>query len=185
MAIVTLPEVKQQLNITSSVHDAELTFYIDAAERIIEEITGRSVTTRSYSEEREFDCAANRVFLWNRPLVSLTSVTSVLPGTAVYNVSDIHINYLDGELSVQYGNLFHGRLIFVYNAGTANVPANYQYAARLQVQFMWQSQRGSSGPPVAGGLGTPTMPGNTTKILGFTVPFGVLDALGSHPPVVA
>lgn len=183
MAIITLAEAKLQLNITSSTHDTEIQTYIDATERMVEEITGRIITPRSFTEDHLLTGSPDSIFLWRRPIQTLTSITAI-GTTTTYSVSDVHINSIVGELRTLRGPGFAGRLVIVYTAGMSSIPVNYNLAARIIVQHLWQTQRGTSGPVLAGGLEMGYQSGNGVRSFGFAVPNRALELLGSRSPVV-
>lgn len=182
MPLMTLADAKLQLNITSSTHDVELQSYVDAVEAVVEEITGKVASEKAFTEELAGFAGRSCLFLANKPVKEIVSITDVAPGTTVYNLANVHVNGPDGEISGVY---FSDRFIITYHAGMTTIPPNYNLAARIILQHIWLTQRGDSGNVSMGGLDYPGQPGGGLKVFGFSVPNAALDLLGSRGVVVS
>lgn len=161
--IVSLADVKQQLNMTSTDDDEELRIYIEAATGVIEDYLGRAVVRRSFTEEHSVNGAM--MLNWT-PVQSLTTVATV-DGVTTWDVTDLHVN-TSGVVTAKAGAVaLQGDITVTYIAGAPVVPGNWALAARIIVQDLWRTQRGQDGAPVAGGLDTP---GAGFTQYGYSVP---------------
>lgn len=161
--IVSLADAKTQLNMTTSTDDEELRFYLEAVTDVVEDILGRAVIRRTFTEEH----TAWGEFLLNwTPVVSLTSVAAV-DGSVTWNVADLHVSKA-GVVSAKPGvTAVEGEITVTYTAGESVVRSNWSLAARIIIQHLWDTQRGSQGGAHPGGLDTP---GAGFTRFGFTIP---------------
>jgi hypothetical protein len=161
--IVSLADIKQQLNMTSTADDEELRAFLEAATGVIETYLGRAVVRRSFTEEH---AVYGEILLNWTPVISLTSVVSV-DGTTTWNTADLHVS-TSGVVTAKAGaTALQGDISVTYTAGAPVVPANWALAARIIVQHLWDTQRGKSGATHAGGLDTP---GAGFTRYGFAIP---------------
>lgn len=161
--IVSLVDIKQQLNMTSTADDEELRAYLEATTGVIETYLGRAVVRRSFTEEHSVH--GELMLNWT-PVVSLISVSTV-DGATSWDVADLHVNSSGVVTAKSSAGALVGDLTVTYTAGAAVVPANWALAARIIVQHLWQTQRGTAGGPRPGGLDTP---GAGFTSYGFSVP---------------
>ena len=166
--IVSLADVKDHLNITTTTHDEELRRYINAATDFIEGKIGpvvrRSITQTVYPE------AGGRLYL-SGPIISVSSITSAYGYSATYDVAQTYLDGDGGVIIPPYASTFTYPVTVTYVAGRVIVPALIRQAALDYVRWMWESQRGPSNPVdlVQGGefeVATPA-----------TVPYRVTQAL--------
>lgn len=161
--IVSLADIKQQLNMTSTADDEELRAYLEAATGVIEGYLGRAVVRRSFTEEH---AACGEILLNWTPVVALASVASV-DGTHTWNLTDLHVS-TSGVLTAKAGaTALLGDIAVTYIAGSSVVPGNWTLAARFIVQHLWDTQRGSKGAAHPGGMDTP---GAGFTRYGFAIP---------------
>lgn len=183
--MITLEEAKLQLNIPSSntTHDVELQAFVDAAIETVGRFTGRAGLVRTVTGERHHVGHAWKLWLFQRPVQSVTSVARV-DGTRTWNVADLDVDIDSGLLRVVDGPAFSGLLQIDYEAGYVNVPDRFNLAARIIVQHLWQTQRGA----VAGGDVRPIMEGSFDNRLnlgrGYAIPNAALELLGEPEPVL-
>lgn len=161
--IVSLADIKQQLNMTSTADDEELRAYLEAATGVIETFLGRAVVRRSFTEEHS---ATGEIMLNWTPVVSITSVASV-DGVTTWSPSDLHVSTSGVVTAKASGTALQGDVVVTYVAGAAVVPGNWTLAARMIVQHLWETQRGAKGSAHAGGLDTP---GAGFTRYGFAIP---------------
>lgn len=173
MAAPTLDDVKAQLNITGSGDDAELQFYLDAAQSVVESKVG------SFASETvtETVCASGSRLMLNRlPLLSVTSLTATAPGTTTYATADLSWNTASGIVRLAGGGSLAGEWVATYTTGLADVPADVALATLLIVAHLWETQRGPSAP--AGALPSDVL--DQAVGVGYLVPRRALELLNAH-----
>ena len=145
-AIITLADAKTHLNIpaTSTTHDDELQYFVDAACVVIAKLAGE-VLQRDVTEIVRQRGGVCSLMLAARPVVSVTTMTSIRDGAA-YDVTALYVdNPLAGIVRrTDGGAVTGGPWTVTYVAGRADVPANIGLAARILVQHLWETQRGGS-----------------------------------------
>jgi uncharacterized phiE125 gp8 family phage protein len=176
--LVTLADVKQFLNITTTSNDDELTGFLLDAVTAIEDLIG-PITPQTFTDE--FDEHGPNIVLPRTPVQSVTSVM-IQPWLGAAPVDDTaawRLNSTTGVLrrAVIGGTMpFYGRgsiFTITYTAGRTDVPNPVNRAILMQVAEMWRSQRGAS--PMAPGnqdAAEPSYPGG----LGF-LDEGVMELL--------
>ena len=171
-AVISLADAKDMLNIpqTSTGSDAELQSFIATIETSLEGLTGGPIVNRVITGERcEFTGWYTQLQVRQRPLVSVTSITSVQSGTVYDITAGLDINPAaahhpqKGRLPVPRG-LCGGPGHLRRRVGH-RVPAALNLAARYILRNLWDSQRGASGPPMLGGTELVTAPG-----FGYAIP---------------
>jgi len=173
--LVSLQDIKDQTNITNDVSDEELRSYLESATGVIERHLGQAVVKRTYVEEHQIGRGA-LVLNWT-PVVAVTSL-ALVDGTHSWNVNELHTTPA-GVVTTPNGVDPYGHVTVTYTAGMAIVPEEYGLAARIIVQHLWETQRGSVGGPRAGGLGDTLMSnsgGYSGK--GYAIPNRALELLG-------
>lgn len=159
MGLCTLPEVKAQLNKTSTADDTELQQYIDSVTASVQSYCG---TVEAVTRTETHQPCGPVIQLRGERVASITSVTEYV-GTvaAVYTAAaspaagGTSTYLLDPDIpgrlvrigSAGYDTPFTGRVTVVYQAGFATVPAALNLAARLIVQTMWRTQNGGAALP--------------------------------------
>lgn len=186
MSFITLQDVKDQLNITTNTYDVELGGYLAAACDIVEEwagvveqrtIVGEFVDMLGYSQATFIDplgrsSLGTRVMvLRHRPVISITSITSS-PSGAVFDPSWFNVDAATGIVRRIDGSTFFGQMTVTYVAGYATPPPWAVLAAKIIVQHLWRTQRGSRK-----GMGDD--PGLVAGV-GFLVPNQAAALLESH-----
>lgn len=180
--LVSLRDIKDQTNITNTVSDEELRSYLESATGVIERHLGQAVVKRSYTEEHQIGRGC-LVLNWT-PVVAVTAL-SLVDGTFTWNVNDLHVTPA-GVVSAPLKTAPYGHVTVTYTAGMAIVPEEYGLAARIIVQHLWETQRGTSGGPRAGGLGD-TLMSNSGGFSGkgYAIPNRALELLGGGLPGIA
>lgn len=176
--IISLADAKAQQNIDSNAQDEELRPFIEATTAVIERHTGKTIVRKTITERV---CASwsNELWLNHRPILSVTSIATT-DGLTTWNVGASYVD-IDpdlGRIRVLSGNYWSGNLVVTYVAGMTSIPPEYTMAARIIVQHLWQTQRGSGGPAIPGGM-------DVTPGLGYAIPNRALELLGPTPPMVA
>lgn len=144
MALLTLDEAKDQLDITTSSHDTELQAYVEGVTAAIEAHVG-PVENRSVTETHDVPaCGARVLVLRQTPAVSLASAVPVLTGGIAYDVAGLDLDGPTGTVRRLDGGRLYGPLRITYTAGRGVVPATITLAARIMVQHLWRTQYGAS-----------------------------------------
>ncbi|MFF2094860.1 hypothetical protein [Streptomyces sp. NPDC058202] len=181
MAIVSLADAKKQLNIPDdeTSEDVEILGFVDAATAAVEEQLGTIVEPRTVVDELDFRRSVTSFLLQSVPVISLTSLTS-LDGTRSWDVSPgaAHVDKDSGRVTL-LGATISGSAIAIYQAGDLSPGANVRLAAKIIIQHLWETQRGTMGVQL-GGDGEPYVPGR-----GFAVPRRAIELLGNQLPGVA
>lgn len=148
MTALGLTDAKTFLNITSTTSDAELLTFIDAAESEIAKRVGPLSTST----------VTKRVpgYAWNLhlpiyPAASLTTVTVAGSVTAL-TLADLYLDTRTGAVSYTSGAFFSAAAYDVtYVAGRTTVSADLLMKIKVVLKFLWNSQRGPTARPGAGG----------------------------------
>ena len=178
MALLTLTEAKEALNITGSVQDNEVAAYLEAAVSMIESRIG-PVDPATFTEVARVN-GSGTILLQQYPVISVTSIAGVLNSSIPYLIADM---YVDSELGVvqrlDRGAIRSDAYTVTYVAGRTVVPARIKQAARILVQHLWSTQRGSGGGAARGSNEPPAG-------VGYSMPNRVLEMLVSDlkPPRV-
>jgi hypothetical protein len=167
--LLSLAEAKDAVNFTTTDHDAELRYYLAAATDLIERHVG-PILHRAVTEV--VDARGGRIRLATTPVVSLTSVVPVMAGGVTYDVNGLTVSPDGVVLSLNRVAIVPDRYDVTYVAGrTGPIPHRWLQAARLLVQHLWSTQRGSSSP--GRNRGGDTYPTGSA----FTMPNRVLELL--------
>jgi hypothetical protein len=174
-AVLPLQDAKDALNIpqatTSS--DSEIQSFIATIESNLERATGGPLVNKTITAERaEMMSGQTVILVRQRPLVSVTSITSVTGG-AIDISAGLDIDANAGTIRRKLGYPFYGPFFMwlptvyvTYVAGWGtSVPAAFNSFARIVLQHLWTSQHGPSQRPSMGGQEMVTIPG-----FGFAVP---------------
>lgn len=191
--LLSLADVKAQLNLTTTAEDEELQTFIESATAVIEDYIDKVLIQRTITEEHyltdyswgfgqnygqpaAWGIPARKLALRKRPALTLVSVDR-FDGTLSWDVTNnLHLNP-SGIVDVLFGNPLSGHVRVVYTAGMSVIPARYTLAAAIIVQHLWQTQRGLKGSPKTSSLAEPH--GYGASYLGFAIPQRALELLGS------
>jgi hypothetical protein len=179
VGIVSLADARAQLNMgpAETADDEELRGFIGAATGAVERALGRVVVRRTIVERQQVGCA-REVLLRQVPVVSLTSVAAA-DGSTTWDPANMRVDGETGLLTVTSGESLVGAVDFTYQAGEVVVPEDYQLAALIIVQHLWETQRGSMGVQLGGDSD------NWVAGRGFAIPRRALELLGPQLPGVA
>jgi hypothetical protein len=164
-AVLPLQDAKDMLNIPQTVttSDAELQSWIATIETSLEAMTGGPLVNRSVTERAEFTCDMLTLQVRQRPLVSITSITSIPNGAAVDISAGLDIDPLANVARTKGGwafSAFSPLATVTYVAGWGTViPAAFNAAARIILDHLWETQHGPSARPSMGGTEMITLPG--------------------------
>lgn len=186
--MLTLQEAKLQLNIpaTNTTHDVELETFVQAAILTTELHGGLLGDLRTIAGERHAACHWSRLWLFSKPVQSVTSVARV-DGSLTWNVADLDVDVDSGLLRVVNGPLFSGLLSVTYEAGhpVGQIPERLNLAARIILQHLWQTQRGAMGQQGGRSVLNESVENWTSQGRGYAIPNAALELLGEPVPVVA
>lgn len=169
--VISLADAKQTLNITTTAHDDELRGFLAAVTAVLEDRTGRQLTMGSVTEQVR--TVSGVAVLSEAPVQALTSAVS-FDGAVTWNVSTDLQFTSEGVVGTQINvPPLYGYVVFTYVAGYSTVPGNYLLAARLLLQHLWDTKRGSGGGGPAFAIEDTPVPGTA-----FAVPNRVLQLIG-------
>lgn len=148
MTVLTLPEVKTHLNLTSTRHDDELTEFIGRAEAAVSQRVGPLESTEV---TERVDGRGTSLVLSQAPALSLTSVAPA--GGEPLDTSGLRLDRAAGTVEHDGGGGWFpaARYDVTYTAGRATVPADLRLATLELLRHLWATQRGNA-PTSAGAL---------------------------------
>jgi hypothetical protein len=179
--VMSLQDAKDMLNIpqATTTSDAELDSWIASVESGLERFTGGPVINRTCTERAELSSAYTALLVRQRPLVSVQSIVSVATGTAIDVSAGLDIDTNAGTIRTKLGWPFYGPFFLfgssvnvTYTAGWGTaVPAAFNSFARIVIQHLWETQRGSVAMPMAG------EPAMMVPGFGFAIPARAAELL--------
>jgi hypothetical protein len=172
-SVLPLQDAKDALNIpqATTTFDTEIASYIATIKANLEKATGGPLVNRAITERAEMMSNQTVILVRQRPLVGVTSIASA-SGSAIDISGGLDLDTNAGTIRRKLGLPFYGpfftwlpQVSVVYVAGWGvSVPATFNTFARIVLQHLWSSQRGSASLPM-GGDGLVTVPG-----FGFAIP---------------
>jgi len=169
VAIISLEQLREHLNITDTGEDTELQRFLDAASLAVEDYTGQIWTRRTVVDEV---FVTGGVTYLRPPVVSVESVTSLDEATELTMPSAV-----DGFTGAVSG-LDDGWSRITSIAGPVEAPAHVQLATAIVAAHLWTTQRPST-PSTSGfgGVEAGTVPGR-----GYLIPNQAAQLLGGKAP---
>lgn len=172
MAVLSLPDAKAYLNITTTESDTDLTAIIASAEAAIARRVGpleaAARTERVYPNETAL------VLL--PPAASLTSVVDD-SGSAL-TVGDLYLNSESGVVTRNDGGAFSARYYtVVYQYGRATCPEDLVLAVKEMVRHLWVTSRGV---PSRAKSAMSEATANTIPGAAYILPFRVSELIAPH-----
>jgi hypothetical protein len=157
VSVLPLQDAKDMLNIPQSTttYDSEILSWVASIQSSLERFTGGPVITRSVTERVEAVQGLTKMLLRQRPVQSVTSITSESSGGAL-SMTDIKFDPATGVVQRALGLPFYGPFfmwqpwfIVVYQAGWGtSVPPAFNSFARIVVANLWETQRGPAALPM-------------------------------------
>lgn len=201
-ALVTLDDVRAEINSTSTADDAELQGFIDGATPVIEAIVGTVLpvtvtdehitdTTNPwpyhYGTWPRYTYGVRSVVLRRQPVLSVTSVSvSSMDGSNAYTMppSSYRLDQASGMVTVIDSSAFGPMVTVTYMAGRATVPRNVRSATLELIRTHWQPQQAGAYLP---GMASQDDGGPGMNVMGYFVPNRVMELLtpSGQGPVVA
>jgi len=148
VALPTLADAKEQLNLETSADDDLLARYLGAARGLVEARTGPLEVT-TFTEDVETRAAA--FLLSHRPIVSITSVTTKLTSWPVISPTSLTFDAKSGIVYRTDLGTLAGAYTVTYTAGWATCPDTWHLAVLVTVEHLWKMTRGGSRRPSMGG----------------------------------
>lgn len=185
-SIISLSGAKRHLNMSPLVtkDDEEIRDMVEAVTSVIERYRGETVVRRTVVEKNVMGYG-NRLVLMHKPIVSITSILDYQNNPQ--DVTQWTLDPDNGTITNYRFRWYNGRDVTVtYEAGYAEVPANYTLAAKIILAHLWTTQRIQNiGQQVS--LGTRAKPEEaiiTPAGMGFAIPMRAVELLGGRPSVV-
>lgn len=164
--VVSLADVRAEVNASATTSDEELRAYLDRATSILETLCGRVFGRRTVIDTFDVAESDKTVFL-KPPVVSVTSVVQdgVTLASTAYNFNPTNgILELDG---ITFAESEVGSVVVTYVAGWTIPPDAVEHAVLRQVAHMWENQRTTPGARRNPDEYTP----------GYLIPNAVIEAL--------
>lgn len=138
--IVSLADMKSHLNITTTLHDADLRSWLETTTLLVESLAGACVR-RTVTETHDIpEGGTLAVALRHTPVLTVTSASAVLTGGTSYQLSELDVDTVSGVVRRLDGGRLHGPLRFVYMPGRTVIPSNLTDAARIICQHLWRTR---------------------------------------------
>jgi hypothetical protein len=179
-SVLPLQDAKDQLNIpqATTTSDAEIASYIATIEGCLKRYTGGPMVNRTVIERAEMLSNQTVILVRQRPLVSVTSIASA-SGSNIDISGGLDLDVNAGTIRRKLGLPFYGpfftwlpQVTVTYVAGWGvSVPAAFNSAARIIIQHLWNTQRGTAALPMNAGEMV-TVPG-----FGFAIPNAAAELL--------
>lgn len=178
MGVVSLSDTKQHLNITSTKHDEELRYYIDAATDLCERyagiVLGRRVVTETY------DGGVTNLRLRTPIAYNVTTVVengvTLAAGTYTLDASGMFLWRIGSSVLMNtsgYGAWAPGaqNITVTYTAGFVSPPPVARQGTLEAIRHLWETQRGAMAMG-RGAADSEFMPGMT-----YSLPRRVIELL--------
>lgn len=177
--LVSLAEAREHLNLTETTRDFQVAGFIQVASGLAEKYTGRIWRRQTLTTTRDGGLDLVRL---NPPVLSVTTVVEDGSSLSADSyVLDAGRGWLYRAGSSRWSSLAPQNVVVTYVAGPTDglVPEFVRQGVLLQVQHLWETQRGVAAP--RRGADTEWSP-----TLGYSVPRRVQE-LWDHerPPLVA
>jgi hypothetical protein len=172
--IVSLSAAKSAANVAGTANDDELQVHLASATRIVESYVG-PVVVRQYAQQvaARYPCLTSlpRQGPGLTPVLTLTSLTPLYTTGTTWTAASVVVDPVTGELRQASGApVWGGPWTAVYTAGQQVVAPNWQLAALIIIQHLWETQRGASALPLV--MDEVVVPGT-----GFAIPNRAADLL--------
>lgn len=185
---LTLPEAKQQLNMTSSSSDAEVTRWLAAAQEKIEGMVGPLVPTPFTETHRA--PGRDSLMLRQTPVVSVDLISNGFDDSQLWVANDLTFDEKSGRVWLRWGGCLvphwghQNGVVVDYVAGWEEVPESIREATGIILDHMWKTQRGWSPKPDMRGR----VPGDVENApaypMGFLMPNRAAELLEQFQKVV-
>lgn len=142
--LLSLQDAKAYLGETGTQQDDEIRAFAQVATEVVESIVG-PCTPQTFTEEVGTTGGSPVLLLSKRPVISITSITSVFGSTPTWATGALLVNKSTGVVQLLSGGSFYsGPFTVVYSAGRTVVPDKFTHAAKKMLWHLWRSQRGQT-----------------------------------------
>lgn len=165
--IVSLADVREQLDFLSTANDEKIRLFIDAATDFIESRVG-PVVRRTITQTV---VPSSGMLLLDGPVISLTSIAAARGYSGTYNVASL---FLDKDIVYPpaYASSFYYPVTVTYVAGRTVIPPLLREATLDYITWMWRRQRGGTPESLLTGQVS-----DYEIVTPATVPYSILQAL--------
>lgn len=157
LTLVSLSDVKNYLNVTSTSSDEEIRQFILEATDIAERLTSRQLRRKQFVEN--YSVSGAYFSLKQQPVVSVTSIVedgvTLTAGTDYVIDTSIGIAYRGSNLSPLYWHAGSDNIVVTYIAGEVNPSPTAQLLVKELTRHLWRTQRGASPMGMSGDEGIP------------------------------
>lgn len=178
--IVSLSDARELLRLTGTTQDELLRSKIAATTIIIERIIDEVVVPRTVVENITNVKPGRFLVLRKTPVISLTSL-ALTSALYTWDVATFNVVSETGVLTaLPTAWQVWGDITVTYVAGRAVIPENVQEAAKIIIQHLWQTRRGTAGTPQVEGMSTTLSPHAARGFgWGFAIPNAAIELLGA------
>lgn len=141
--LVTLEQVRKQIDDQSTENSTELGLYIDAATDAVERFTG-PVINREVTEK--VTSRGSGLSLSKVPVVSLSAISPALTNGTAVDLDELDLDGATGIVRRLDGAPFYGgpwNVTYIAGRGVT-VPATIQLATLLLIQHLWRTKFGAA-----------------------------------------
>lgn len=192
MALPTLPDLKQHLNIPSAVtdDDDELETVLDAALEVVAGIVGPLEAETVTEIHRGVNSPL--LVLRRMPAAELSSISARYSSTdtTALSLSDYELDSDTGIVRLVNGSGFYGTYVVEYTTGRTDLPASVRLAVLIVAAHLWETQRrpGFTSATPAGFGGSDGVPDASIQTgFGYAIPARAMELLRPYMtgPVIA
>jgi hypothetical protein len=141
--MIGLDEAKAHLNGVGPGDDDELRNFIQAATEVVESKVGPCA--RRPFTQRISEGSTNQLVLRHKPLISVTSVTSIWPNGPVWTSAQLNPDLEAGIVQQTWmWPFYYGPWDVAAIAGRTITPERYLHACKEQLRHLWETQRGTT-----------------------------------------
>jgi hypothetical protein len=183
--LLSLQDAKAYLGETGTQQDDEIRAFAQVATEVVESIVG-PCTPQTFTEQVEAVAGSSVLLLSRRPVISVTSITSIWGVAPVWLTAAVQVNGSTGTvrlLGQGYlgGPFYGGPFTVVYVAGRTVVPDRFIHAAREMLRHLWTTQRGqTTDSPLPDFIGDEELNGGGAPFgASFSIPNRVLELLSA------
>lgn len=178
--IVSLSDARELLRLTGTTQDELLRSKIAATTIIIERIIDEVVVPRTIVENITNVKPGRFLVLRKTPVISLTSL-ALTSALYTWDIATFNVVSETGVLTaLPTAWQVWGDITVTYVAGRAVIPENVQEAAKIIIQHLWQTRRGTAGTPQSESMSTTLSPHAARGFgWGFAIPNAAIELLGA------
>ena len=182
--LISLQDAKAHLGETGTLQDDEIRAFAQVATEVVESVVG-PCTPQTFTDQVNASAGSSVLVLPRRPVISVTSVTSVYAATPAWLAADLQWDSEErhrpaAELRHVLRRAVHRR---VRPAGRTAIPGRYRQAALEMLRHLWTTQRGQTVGFAAAGLrrrrDAAVRRSGRRSVSAFAIPNRVLELLAA------